>query len=169
MDHGIPVVAAAGYVALIGVFDIVGSTTSGWLTDRFDPRKLLFWYYGLRGLSLLALPLAFRSPHIGLIAFAVFFGLEWVATVPPTVALTVRTFGRANVGIVFGWIFAAHQMGAAVAAWGAGFGRTRTGDYRTTFMAAGAFCFVAVLLVRWIGAQGAGGSAFVPTAAVETS
>ena len=168
MDHGITVVAAAGYVALIGVFDIVGSTTSGWLTDRFDPRRLLFWYYGLRGLSLLALPLAFGSPHVGLIAFAVFFGLDWVATVPPTVALTVRSFGRANVGIVFGWIFAAHQIGAAVAAWGAGFGRTQTGDYRTTFLAAGAFCFVAVVLVRWIGEQGGGATLRVREPAAET-
>ena len=168
MDHGITVVAAAGYLALIGVFDIVGSTTSGWLTDRFDPRKLLFWYYGLRGLSLLALPLAFGSPHIGLIAFAVFFGLDWVATVPPTVALTVRSFGSANVGIVFGWIFAAHQVGAAVAAWGAGFGRTQTGDYRATFLAAGAFCFVAVVLVRWIGAQGSGATLRAPEPATET-
>lgn len=150
MDHGLSAVAGAGLLALIGLFDIVGSTGSGWLTDRYDPRKLLVLYYGLRGVSLLALPFAFRSPHIALIAFCVVYGLDWVATVPPTVALTVQAFGRQNVGIVFGWIFAAHQIGAAVAAWGAGFGRTETGDYRSTFIAAGAFCAVAALAVRWI-------------------
>ena len=147
MDHGMSEVAGAGLLALIGVFDIVGSTASGWLTDRYDARRLLVAYYVLRGVSLLALPFAFGSPHLALIAFCVVFGLDWVATVPPTVALTVRAFGRENVGIVFGWIFASHQIGAALAAWGAGFGRTETGDYRTTFIAAGAFCAVAALAV----------------------
>jgi len=150
MDHGMTEIAAASLLVVIGVFDVLGATLSGWLCDRFDPRWLLFWYYGLRGLSLLALPTAFHSPHVGLIVFCVFFGLDWVATVPPTVALTVRSFGAQNVGVVFGWIFAAHQFGAALAAWGAGFGRTETGDYRTTFIAAGAFCLVASLVVRWI-------------------
>ena len=151
MDHGMTEIAAASLLVVIGVFDIVGATLSGWLTDRFDPRRLLFWYYGLRGLSLLALPAAFGSPHVGLIVFCIFFGLDWVATVPPTVALTVRSFGAQNVGVVFGWIFAAHQFGAALAAWGAGFGRTETGDYRGTFIAAGALCLVAAVIVRWIG------------------
>jgi predicted MFS family arabinose efflux permease len=90
------------------VFDIVGTTCSGWLTDRHDPRVLLSWYYGLRGLSLLALPYAFGSPHFGLVLFVVFYGLDWIATVPPTV------------GVVFGWIFCSHLLGAALAAWAAG-------------------------------------------------
>ena len=120
MDHGFGEVAAASLLATIGVFDIVGTTCSGWLTDRYDPRLLLFWYYALRGLSLLALPYAFGSPHFGLILFVVFYGLDWVATVPPTVALTAEIFGRERVGIVFGWIFCSHMFGAALAAWGAG-------------------------------------------------
>ena len=94
MDHGIAEVAAAGLLAMIGVFDLVGTLASGWLTDRYDPRKLLAWYYGLRGLSLLALPFVIESQGAGLVAFVVFFGLDWVATVPPTVALTADTFGR---------------------------------------------------------------------------
>ena len=101
---------------MIGVFDLVGTLCSGWLTDRYDPRWLLSWYYGLRGLSLLALPFVIGSQGAGLVAFVVFYGLDWVATVPPTVALTADTFGRAHVGVVFGWIFAAHQLGAGVAA-----------------------------------------------------
>ena len=113
MDHGYGEVAAAGLLATIGVFDIVGTTASGWLTDRYDPRILLFWYYGLRGLSLLALPYAFGSPHFGLILFIVFYGLDWIATVPPTVALTAEIFGRERVGVIFGWIFCSHMFGAA--------------------------------------------------------
>ena len=94
MDHGFGEVAAASLLATIGVFDLVGTLASGWLTDRYDPRLLLAWYYGLRGLSLLALPYAFGSPRFGLILFVVFYGLDWVATVPPTVALTAEIFGR---------------------------------------------------------------------------
>jgi hypothetical protein len=107
---------AAGLLALIGLFDIVGTTASGWLTDRYDSRRLLFWYYGLRGVSLLALPLAFDSTYAALLAFAVVYGLDWVATVPPTVRLTADTFGAVRAGVVFGWVFAAHQLGAATAA-----------------------------------------------------
>lgn len=146
-DHGIGQVAAAGLLAVIGVFDIVGTTLSGWLTDRYDSRWLLFWYYGLRGLSLIALPFAFDSPRVALIAFAVFYGLDWVATVPPTVALTAQTFGRENVGIMFGWIFAAHQIGAGVAAFTAGAARTALGDYGSSFVAAGLLCLLASALV----------------------
>ncbi len=120
IDHGMPEVAAASLLATIGIFDVIGTTASGWLTDRWDSRRLLFVYYGLRGLSLLYLPAAFGSPHFGLILFILFYGLDWVATVPPTVALTADAFGKANVGIVFGWIFAAHQLGAATAASAAG-------------------------------------------------
>ena len=113
MDHGLGEVAAAGLLATIGVFDIIGTTCSGWLTDRHDPRVLLFWYYALRGLSLLALPYVFGSSHFGLILFIVFYGLDWIATVPPTVALTAEIFGRERVGVIFGWIFCSHMFGAA--------------------------------------------------------
>src|SRR5581483_2410820 len=140
MDHGLGEVAAASLLATIGVFDIVGTTCSGWLTDRVDPRVLLFWYYGLRGLSLLALPYAFGSPHFGLILFVVFYGLDWIATVPPTVALTAEIFGRERVGIVFGWIFCSHMLGAALAAWGAGAIRTWFGGYGWAFGSAGLLC-----------------------------
>jgi MFS family permease len=151
MDHGYAEVAAASLLAVIGVFDIVGTTLSGWLTDRYDPRVLLFWYYALRGLSLLALPYLFGAPRFGLILFIVFYGLDWVATVPPTVALTAETFGRERVGVVFGWIFAAHQFGAALAAWGAGAARTWFGDYGWAFGSAGLLCLFASGLVIRIG------------------
>lgn len=150
MDHGFAEVTAAGLLATIGLFDIVGTTASGWLTDRYDPRILLAWYYGLRGLSLLALPYLFGAPKFELILFVVFYGLDWVATVPPTVALTAETFGRERVGIVFGWIFCAHQLGAAVAAWGAGAARTFFGDYGWAFGCAGLLCLFAVGLVSSI-------------------
>ena len=145
---------AASLLALIGVFDIVGTTCSGWLTDRYDPRLLLVWYYGLRGLSLLALPYLFGSSHFGLLVFVVFYGLDWVATVPPTVALTAEAFGRERVGVVFGWIFAAHQFGAAFAAWGAGAVRTWFGDYGWAFGTAGLLCLFAAGLVGQIARSG---------------
>ncbi|MGI8912548.1 MAG: MFS transporter [Chloroflexota bacterium] len=151
VDHGIPEVTAAGLLAVIGIFDIVGTTFSGWLTDRVDSRRLLCWYYALRGLSLLFLPTAFGLPRFSLVLFIVFYGLDWVATVPPTVALTASTFGRANAPIVFGWIFAAHQLGAAVAAFGAGALRTWLGDYQVAFIAAGLLCLLAAGLVVRIG------------------
>jgi MFS family permease len=150
MDHGFGEVAAASLLATIGVFDLVGTLASGWLTDRYDPRLLLAWYYGLRGLSLLALPYVFGSPRFGLILFVVFYGLDWVATVPPTVALTAEIFGRESVGVVFGWIFAAHMGGAAVAAWGAGAARTWFGGYGWAFGTSGLLCLFAVGLVTQI-------------------
>jgi sugar phosphate permease len=146
-DHDVSEVTAAGYLAAIGVFDIVGTTLSGWLTDRHDPRVLLFWYYGLRGLSLLALHSVLGPPSLGLLGFVVFYGLDWVATVPPTVALTVDVFGAERVGIVFGWIFAAHQIGAAAAAFGAGLLRDDTGSYHWAFLIGGALCMGASLAV----------------------
>ncbi len=149
MDHGISEVAAASLLAVIGVFDLVGTLCSGWLTDRFDPRRLLFLYYGLRGLSLLALPFVIGSSNLGLIAFVVFYGLDWVATVPPTVAITAQAFGRERVGVVFGWIFGAHQLGAAVAAWSAGAARTWFGDYQGAFVTAGLLSlFASGLVIR---------------------
>jgi MFS family permease len=150
MDHGYGEVAAASLLATIGVFDLVGTLCSGWLTDRYDPRLLLAWYYGLRGLSLLALPYVFGSPRFGLILFVVFYGLDWVATVPPTVALTAEIFGRESVGVVFGWIFAAHMAGAAAAAWGAGAARTSFGGYGWAFGTSGLLCLFAVGLVTQI-------------------
>jgi len=117
----------------MGVFDLAGTTFSGWLTDRFNSRYLLFWYYVLRGLSLLFLPYSLSHPASWLSLFAVFLRLDWVATVPPTVRLTANTFGKENVGVVYGWIGASHQLGASLAALTAGSIRTYLGDYRDAF------------------------------------
>ena len=145
-DFGIPEVRAAGLLAMMGLFDIVGTTISGWLSDRFSSRYLLFIYYALRGLSLLCLPYTLvQGGNSELRWFAVFYGLDWVATVPPTVRLTADLFGRHNAGVVFGWIAAAHQLGAAVAALGSGAIRTDFGDYRPAFWIAGTICFLAGL------------------------
>ncbi len=144
-DFGLAPVAAAGMLAVIGVFDFAGTVGSGWLSDRFDSRTLLFWYYGLRGLSLIYLPFTSFSFY-ELSVFAVFYGLDWVATVPPTVKLTADRFGeRAN--LVFGWVFAGHQMGAAFAAWGAGFTRTAYDTYLPAFFFAGVLCVAAALAI----------------------
>lgn len=151
MDHGIPEVAAAGLLAAIGVFDLIGTTVSGWLSDRFDNRFLLAWYYGLRGLSLLLLPYALGTTFLSLALFVVFYGLDWVATVPPTVRLTADTFGKENVGIMFGWIFAMHQFGAATASFGAGALHDLLGDYQVAFISAGLLCLVASGMVTRIG------------------
>src|SRR4029077_4305542 len=118
-DFGIVPVGAASVLALMGAFDFLGTIGSGWLSDRFDNRWLLFWYYGLRGLSLLYLPFTGFSVY-GLSLFAMFYGLDWIATVPPTVRLTAQRFGPERANLVFGWIFAGHQLGAASAAFGAG-------------------------------------------------
>ena len=142
IDHHLTAVTGASLLALMGLFDVIGTTSSGWLTDRLDPRRLLAWYYALRGLAVIALPAAFGSGY-ALVAFAVFYGLDWVATVPPTVAITADTFGRERVGIVFGWIFASHQIGAAFAAWAAGASRGWFGTYTYAFVGAGLLCLVA--------------------------
>jgi predicted MFS family arabinose efflux permease len=126
----------------MGIFDIVGTTASGWLTDRFSSRYLLFAYYSLRGLSLLYLPQGLTHGIDSLNWFAIFYGLDWIATVPPTVRLTSDAFGRENTGVIYGWIGAAHQLGASLAAFGAGSVRTSLGDYRPAFWAAGALCFL---------------------------
>jgi sugar phosphate permease len=147
MDHGIPEVTAAGILAVMGIFDLFGTTASGWLTDRFNSRYLLFWYYALRGVSLLFLPFALGSQHLWLSGFAVFYGLDWVATVPPTVRLTANTFGRENVGVVYGWIGAMHQLGASAAALTAGTIRTYLGDYRDAFWFSGGLCLLAATLL----------------------
>jgi MFS family permease len=144
-DFGMPEVEAASTLAMIGAFDFVGTILSGWLSDRFDNRWLLFWYYGLRGLSLLYLPSSTFSLY-GLSLFALFYGLDWIATVPPTVKLAANSFGREKAGVVFGWIFAGHQIGAATAAFGAGFARSEFATYLPAFYTAGAMCLVAALL-----------------------
>jgi sugar phosphate permease len=150
-DVGIPAVRSAQLLALMGIFDILGTTASGWLTDRYSPRHLLFAYYSLRGLSLLFLPTTLLEGGGGLGLFAVFYGLDWVATVPPTVKLTTQAFGRENTGVVYGWIGASHQLGASLAAFGAGAIRTELGDYRLAFLAAGVLCLIAGALFVTMG------------------
>ncbi len=155
MDHGIPEVRAAGILATMGIFDLFGTTISGWLTDRWDSRRLLFAYYGLRGLSLIFLPDALVSEGTGLNVFTVFYGLDWIATVPPTVRLASDAFGAEDAPVVFGWIFASHQVGAGLAALGAGIIRTELGDYHHAFVASGAICLVAATMALLVGRRGA--------------
>jgi sugar phosphate permease len=155
-DHGMPQTVAAGLLALVGIFDVAGTIASGWLTDRIDPRYLLLVYYVLRGLSLLALPALF-GPDIqaNMVAFIVFYGLDWVATIPPTMALCRELFG-ASAPVVFGWVFASHQVGAAAMALGAGIVRDELGAYDTAWYFGGALCMVAgmlSLLVRAVPAR----------------
>jgi predicted MFS family arabinose efflux permease len=149
VDFGLTQTSAAGLLAAIGVFDFVGTILSGWLADRYDNRWLLFWYYGLRGLSLVFLPFT-DFTFFGLSIFAVFYGLDWIATVPPTVKLTAQKFGAERANLVFGWIFAGHQIGAAIAAFAAGFSRTMLATYLPAFFAAGALCLLAAVVVLLI-------------------
>ncbi|MBV1702219.1 MAG: MFS transporter [Hyphomicrobiales bacterium] len=141
-DYGMAAVDAGIVLAMMGGFDFIGTIASGWLSDRVDNRYLLAWYYGLRGLALLYIPYAHFS-ITGLTIFAAFYGLDWVATVPPTVKLAAASFGREKASIVFGWVFAAHQMGAATAAYGAGLSRTELSTYVPAFFVAGALCLLA--------------------------
>ncbi|WP_051167336.1 MFS transporter [Actinoplanes sp. N902-109] len=145
-DHGMGETTAASLLALVGVFDIAGTIASGWLTDRVDSRLLLGAYYGLRGLSLLVLPSLFAATaHPSMLVFILFYGLDWVATVPPTVALCREYFG-ARGAVVFGWVFASHQFGAAIAASAAGLVRDRLGDYDMAWYGAGALAILASML-----------------------
>ncbi len=137
-DRGIAPVAAAGLLSMMGFFDLIGTTASGWLTDRYDPKKLLVIYYVFRGLSLVALPFI-QFDAVSLTIFAIFYGLDWIATVPPTVKLSNQTFGQRDGPIMFGWVLVGHQMGAALAAFGAGATRQWYGDYMPAFVVAGAF------------------------------
>jgi len=141
-DRGIAPVQAAGLLSLMGLFDLFGTSASGWLSDRYDPRKLLIVYYGLRGLSLIALPFIDLNTT-NLTLFALVYGLDWVATVPPTLKLANRAFGEAEAPILFGWIMVGHQIGAAIAAFGAGLIRSETGSYTGAFLAAGLFGMLA--------------------------
>jgi sugar phosphate permease len=167
MDHGIPEVRAAGILATMGIFDLFGTTLSGWLTDRWDSRKLLFAYYGLRGLSLIFLPDALVTDGTGLNVFTVFYGLDWIATVPPTVRLATDRFGAVDAPIVFGWVFAAHQVGAGLAALGAGIIRTETGDYHHAFVASGAMCLAAALMALLVNRRRRAGVPAVGLAAAD--
>jgi sugar phosphate permease len=145
-DYGLAALPAASVLAMIGAFDFVGTIGSGWLSDRFDNRKLLFWYYGLRGVSLLWLPNSAFTLY-GLSLFAMFYGLDWVATVPPTVKLTSASFDKQRGAMIFGWIFAGHQLGSATAAYGAGLTRTALLTYSPALYAAGVACIVAALAI----------------------
>ena len=150
-DHGIPEVRAASLLALMGVFDLVGTTGAGWLSDRWSSRWLLAWYYGLRGLSLFFLPFALAGSETGLWVFAVWYGLDWIATVPPTLRLATDAFGAERAPIMFGWIAAGHQVGAALTAFGAGWIRTTMGDYHLAFWSSGALCLLAAALALQVG------------------
>jgi MFS family permease len=152
VEHGFTEVAAASAYALLGALNIVGTLASGWLTDRYDNRKLLAAYYGFRAMSLLALPLIYDLR--GLVLFAVVYGLDWIATVPPTVNLTATIFGRASVGTLYGWIWFAHMVGAALAAYAGGFFRVLLGDYHLMFVSAALMGFIAVSLVSRIPQSG---------------
>jgi MFS family permease len=143
-DFSLPATGAATLLAAMGIFDFFGTIGSGWLSDRYDNRWLLFWYYSLRGLSLLFLPFT-DFTFYGLSLFALFYGLDWVATVPPTVRLTAATFGAERAGLFFGWIFAGHQLGAASVALAAGLSRTYLLSYLPAFFVAGALCVIAAL------------------------
>ncbi|GAA2458554.1 MFS transporter [Streptomyces lavendulocolor] len=145
-DHGMPMTAAASLLAVIGVFDVVGTIASGWFTDRFEARRLLAVYYALRGISLLFLPILLApSVHPPMVFFIVFYGLDWVATVPPTMALCREHYGEDS-AIVFGWVLASHQIGAAVVAFAGGWARDVFGSYDVVWYASGALCAVAALL-----------------------
>ncbi|WP_211222728.1 MFS transporter [Paludibacterium yongneupense] len=146
-DYGLTPVRGAGILAAMGLFDLLGTTASGWLSDRYDARRLLFWYYGLRGLSLIYLPYAFGFEFFGLPLFTVFYGMDWVATVPPTVRLTTDCYGRQDAPVVFGWVVAGHQLGAAAAALGAGLLRNSLGSYTLATMLSGALCLIAAVSV----------------------
>jgi MFS family permease len=144
VEHGFTAVMAASAVALLGSMNIVGTLASGWLSDRFDNRKLLAAYYGFRALSLFALPLIYDVQWLLLFAFV--YGLDWIATVPPTANLVAKIYGRASLGTIYGWIFFSHMLGAAIAAFAGGFFRDRLGDYHLMFVSAGILGFIAVSL-----------------------
>jgi sugar phosphate permease len=145
-DHGMPTTVAAGLLATIGILDVAGTVFSGWLTDRVDPRLLLVVYYTGRGISLVLLPsLLSPSAEPSTWVFVIFYGLDWVATVPPTIVLCRGYFG-ARTPVVFGWVFASHQLGAAVAAAGAGWLRDAQGNYDLAFYLASGLCALAAVL-----------------------
>ena len=153
-DHGMSEVVAASLLALIGIFDVIGTICSGWLTDRVDPRKLLFFYYFLRGVSLFLLPsILFASVHPSTLVFVIFYGLDWVATVPPTIVLCRTVLGPERGTVVYGWVFAAHQIGGGIAAYGAALARVKFGDYSLAFYTAGILCVITSYFVLKIGRE----------------
>ncbi len=150
-DHGMPTTLAASLLAMVGVFDVIGTVFSGWLTDRYDPRKLLFFYFGLRGLSLFLLPsILFSSIEASTLVFVIFYGLDWVATVPPTIMLCRAVLGPQRASVVYGWVFVGHQIGGAVAAFGAAILRVQLGDYALAFYISGALCIITSYFVLQI-------------------
>ena len=150
-DHGMQETVAAGLLAMVGVFDVIGTIFSGYLTDKYDPRKLLFFYYGLRGLSLFLLPsILFSSVHPSTLVFVIFYGLDWVATVPPTLMLCRLVLGPQRSTVVYGWVFVGHQIGASVAALGAAVLRVKLGDYALSFYISAAMCLVSAMAVLQI-------------------
>jgi predicted MFS family arabinose efflux permease len=154
ISFGIPVVTAAAMLSFMGIFDLIGTTLSGWLSDRIDNRWLLFWYYSLRGLSLLALPFALATgSYTWLMIFAIFYGLDWIATVPPTIGLTRQRFGIQKSAMMYGWMVAFHQVGAGVAAYFGGVFYSAFGSYKMAFLLAGGFCLLASLFVILIKKQ----------------
>ncbi|HVH80058.1 MAG TPA: MFS transporter, partial [Stellaceae bacterium] len=152
VDHGLTEVVGAGLLAATGVFSFIGGTLSGWLSDRFDNRYMLFWYYGLRGLSLMYLPFAFDMSFYGLTLFSVFYGLDWIAGVPPTVRLLSSVVGQERTGIMVAWITVIHQIGGASAAYLGGLLRISYGSYHEAFMVSGLLCIVGALMSLFIGA-----------------
>jgi MFS family permease len=150
-DHGMPTTLAASLLAMVGVFDVIGTIFSGWLTDRYDPRKLLFFYFGLRGLSLFLLPsILFSSIHASTLVFVIFYGLDWVATVPPTIMLCRAVLGPQRASVVYGWVFVGHQIGGATAAFGAAILRVQLGDYAVAFYISGLMCIITAYFVLQI-------------------
>ena len=150
-DHGMGTTTAASLLALVGVFDLVGTIASGWLTDKYDPRKLLFFYYGFRGLSLLLLPsILFATVQPSTLVFVIFYGLDWVATVPPTIMLCRTILGPERATVVYGWVFVAHQIGGALAAFGAAVLRVQFGDYAIAFYISAIMCLVTSYFVLQI-------------------
>ena len=150
-DHGMPTTLAASLLAMVGVFDVIGTVFSGWLTDRYDPRKLLFFYFALRGLSLFLLPsILFSSIEASTLVFVIFYGLDWVATVPPTIMLCRAVLGPQRASVVYGWVFVGHQIGGATAAFGAAVLRVNLGDYAAAFYISGAMCIITSYFVLQI-------------------
>jgi len=150
-DHGMGETVAASLLALVGLFDVVGTILSGYLTDKYDPRKLLFFYYGLRGLSLFLLPsILFSTLHPSTMVFVIFYGLDWVATVPPTLMLSRAILGPQRTTVVYGWVFVGHQIGASIAAFGAAVLRVHFGDYAIAFYISAAMCLVSAYAVLHI-------------------
>ena len=153
-DHGMMEVAAASLLALVGVFDVIGTLFSGWLTDRIDPKKLLFFYYLLRGISLFLLPsILFSTIHPSTLVFVIFYGLDWVATVPPTILLCRTVLGPERATVIYGWVFAFHQIGGSIAALGAGIARVKFGDYALAFYTSGFLCVITAMAVLRINYQ----------------